>query len=156
MGTVGGSVGGPGAIATAGATAFGFQGPAQAAAGTSFNLTLSVTPDQPITSLPFSIGYDPKLIEVTAVNEGDFMRQGGAASSFTTKIDTATGRVFGTATRGSGDGASQTGALLTLSVRALTANSNATVQLVAASPIGVGGKSVSIQAPPPYQLLITP
>ena len=59
-----------------------------------------VTPDQPITSLPFSIGFDPKLIEVTAVNEGDFMRQGGASSSFTTKIDTGTGRVFGTATRG--------------------------------------------------------
>ncbi|RPI45033.1 MAG: general secretion pathway protein GspD [Betaproteobacteria bacterium] len=156
MGTVGGSVGGPGAIVTAGATSFAFRGPAQAAAGASFDLVLSVTPDEPITSIPFSIGYDPKLIEITAVNEGDFMRQGGAASSFTTKIDTSTGRVFGTATRGSGDGASQTGALLTLSVRTLTANTSATVQLVATSPIGVGGRSVAIQTPAPYQLTITP
>ena len=156
MGTVGGSVGGPGTIVTAGATSFAFQGPPQASAGTSFTLVLSVTPDEPIASLPFSIGYDPKLIEVTAVNEGDFIRQGGAASSFTTKIDAATGRVFGTATRGSGDGASQTGALLTLSVRALTPNSNATIQLVAASPIGVGGRSVPIQTPAPFQLNVTP
>jgi general secretion pathway protein D len=141
---------------TAGATSFTFQGPAQAAAGTSFDLVLSVLPDQPITSLPFSLGYDPKLIEVAAVTEGDFMRQGGASSNFITKIDTSAGRVFGTATRGSGDGASQTGTLLTLRVRALTANSSTTVQLIAASPIGVGGRAVTIQAPAPYQLQITP
>jgi general secretion pathway protein D len=156
FGTVGGTVTGPSPIVTAGATSFSFQGPAQAAAGTSFDLVLSVLPDQPITSLPFSLGYDPKLIEVTAVTEGDFMRQGGAASNFTTKIDTSAGRVFGTATRGSGDGASQTGTLLTLRVRAVTANTSTTVQLIAASPIGVGGRAVTIQAPAPYQLRITP
>jgi general secretion pathway protein D len=156
IGTVGGTVTGPSPIVTAGATSFTFQGPAQAAAGTSFDLVLSVLPDQPITSLPFSLGYDPKLIEVAAVTEGDFMRQGGASSNFITKIDTSAGRVFGTATRGSGDGASQTGTLLTLRVRALTANSSTTVQLIAASPIGVGGRAVTIQAPAPYQLQITP
>jgi general secretion pathway protein D len=156
MGTVGGSVGGPGAIVTAGTTSFAFQGPQQAAAGTSFTLVLSVTPDEPITSLPFSIGYDPKLIEIVAVNEGDFMRQGGAAASFSTKIDPITGRVFGTATRGSGDGASQSGALLTLAVRALSPNASASIQLLAAAPIGVGGRSVPIQLPAPFQLSITP
>jgi hypothetical protein len=89
------------------------------------------------------------------VNEGDFMRQ-AAQSSFTAEINSATGRILGTATRGSGDGASQTGSLLTLTVRALSANTNATVQLGTASAIGVGGRTVALQAPAPFQLVITP
>ena len=156
MGTVGGSAPGPSPFVTAGVTTFAFQGPQQAAAGSSFDVALNVLPDQAITSIPFTIAYDPKLIEVTAVNEGDFMRQGGSASTFTFKVDPITGRVFGTATRGSGDGASQTGTLLTLSVRALTSNANATVQLVAVSAIGAGGRSVTAQSAGPYTLQITP
>jgi len=156
MGTVGGSAPGPSPFVTAGVTTFAFQGPQQAAAGSSFDVVLNVLPDQAITSIPFTIAYDPKLIEVTAVNEGDFMRQGGSASTFTFKVDPITGRVFGTATRGSGDGASQTGTLLTLSVRALTSNTNATVQLVAVSAIGAGGRSVTAQSAGPYTLQITP
>jgi len=156
MGGVGGSAPGPSPFVTAGLTTFTFQAPAQAAAGSSFDLALNVLPDQPLTSIPFTLAYDPKLIEVTAVNEGDFMRQGSASSSFTTKVDAATGRVFGTVTRGSGDGASQTGTLLTLTVRALTPNVNATVRLLAVSAIGAGGRSVTVQPPAPYTLLITP
>lgn len=156
MGTVGGAVPGPSPFVTAGVTTFAFQGPNQAAAGSSFDLALTVVPDQALTSVPFTIAYDPKLVEVTAVEEGDFMRQGGAASTFTTKIDSATGRVFGTATRGSGDGASQTGTLLTMTVRALVANASATVQLIAVSAIGTGGRSVTVQAASPYTLSITP
>lgn len=156
FGTVGGSIGGPGAIASAGATGFILQGPPRASVGSSFGITVSLTPDQPITSVPFSIAYDPKLLEVTAVEEGEFIRQGGAPSSFTTKIDAASGRVFGTATRGSGDGASQTGTLLTLTVRALAPSASTSIQLVATSPIGVGGTSVPTSAPTPYQLQITP
>ena len=156
MGTVGGSAPGPSPFVTAGVTTFNFQAPVQASAGSSFTLALNVLPDQAISSIPFTIAYDPKLIEVTEVNEGDFMRQGGAASTFTTKIDAATGRVFGTVTRGSGDGASQTGTLLTLNVRALTANAAATVQLIAVSAIGAGGRSVTVQAPAPHTLNITP
>jgi general secretion pathway protein D len=156
MGTVGGSAPGPSPFVTAGVTTFTFQAPPQASAGSSFSLALNVLPDQAISSIPFTLAYDPKLIEVTEVLEGDFMRQNGAASTFTTKIDSATGRVFGTATRGSGDGAAQTGTLLTLNVRALTPNSTATVQLIAVSAIGAGGRSVTVQAPAPYTLNITP
>lgn len=151
-----GGVTGPTPFVTAGTTTFAFQGPTQAQAGSTFNLILSVLPDQPITSIPFNIGYDPKLLQVTTVIEGDFMRQLGAATTFTSNIDATAGRVIGTVTRGAGDGASQTGALLTLAVRALTANATATVQMIAVSAIGVGGRSVALQAPAPYQIAITP
>jgi general secretion pathway protein D len=90
------------------------------------------------------------------VTEGDFMRQGGAASSFTANIDPVGGRVVGTATRGSGDGASQTGKLLTLAVRTRVANTRAVVQLTAVSAIGVGGRTVAVQPASPYEVLITP
>ncbi len=76
FGTVGGSVTGPGPTVPSGATTFAFQGPSQVAAGASFSLALSVLPDQPITSLPFSLGYDPKLVEISAVTEGTRVSRG--------------------------------------------------------------------------------
>jgi len=156
LGALGGALGGPGAIATAGSTTFALQGPPRASVGTSFTVALAVVPDQPIASVPFSISYDPKVLEITAIDEGDFIRQGGAASSFTTKIDASSGRVFGTATRGSGDGASQSGTLLQMTVRTISASANTSIQLVATSPIGLGGRSVAITTPVPYQLQTTP
>ncbi len=147
------AVTGPSAFTTGGTT-FAFQGPTQAAIGSSFTLSLLIQPDQPVTSIPFAIGYDPRLLEITAVTEGDFMRQGGAASTFTSRVDAAQGRVFATATRGSAGGAATTGILATLTIRALAEAGSASVQLVAASPIGVGGSSVSTVTPAPYTLAI--
>jgi general secretion pathway protein D len=154
-GTVGGTVAGPSPFVTAGATTFTLAGPVQAAVGSTMTISLAVLPDQAITSVPFTLGYDPKVIEVSAVNEGDFMRQGGAATTFSSRVDATTGQVTGTATRGSGDGASASGTLVTLTARVLAGNTTATISLLSATPIGVGGRTVNIQAPAPLQLRTT-
>jgi general secretion pathway protein D len=153
---VGGSaVGGPTAI-VAPATSFAWQGPGQVSSGGTFTVALAIRPDQPINSVPFSIGFDPRQIEIIAVNEGDFMRQGGGATSFASRIDAAAGRVFGTVTRGTPDGAGSPGTLVTLSARALVPTQNATLQLVAASPVGPGGRSVTTQTGAPFSIIIAP
>jgi len=155
LGGVGGTVAGPSAFVSAGSTSFVLQGPVQAAVGSTFSLTFSVLPDQPITSLPFTLAYDPKVIEVTAVNEGDFMRQGGAPTSFSSRIDAAGGQVVATVTRGSGDGASASGTVVTLTARVLAGNQTTTVSLLSATPVGVGGRSVTTQVPSPLQFRTT-
>lgn len=153
---VGGSaVSGPTAI-VAPATNFLWQGPAQVTTGGIFTVALAIQPDQPLNSVPFSIGFDPKELEIVAVNEGDFMRQGGSTTSFASRVDAATGRVFGTVTRSTPDGAGSPGTLVTLSVRALAPTQNARLQLVAASPVGVGGRTVTTQTAPPYTIIVAP
>jgi general secretion pathway protein D len=153
---VGGSaVGGPTAIVPP-ATSFAWQGPGQASTGATFIVALAISPDQPINSVPFSIGFDPRQLEIIAVNEGDFMRQGGGATSFASRIDAAAGRVFGTVTRNTPDGAGFRGTLVILSVRALAPAQNATLQLVAASPVGLGGRSVTTQNGTPFSIIIAP
>ena len=84
------------------------------------------------------------------------MRQNGAASSFTSRVDAAAGRVFATVTRTGADGAADSGALVTVTARALSIAQNATIQLIAASPIGIAGGSVLTQPAQPYVLAITP
>jgi general secretion pathway protein D len=121
-----------------------------------FTVALAIQPDQPLNSVPFSIGFDPKELEIVAVNEGDFMRQGGSTTSFASRVDAATGRVFGTVTRSTPDGAGSPGTLVTLSVRALAPTQNARLQLVAASPVGVGGRTVTTQTAPPYTIIVAP
>jgi general secretion pathway protein D len=153
---VGGSaVGGPTAIVTP-ATSFAWQGPGQVAIGGTFTVALAIQPDQPLNSVPFSIGFDPKQMEIVTVNEGDFMRQNAGATSFASRVDVAAGRVFGTVTRSTPDGAGFPGTLVTLSVRALTPAQNATLQLVAATPVGVGGRSVTTQPAAPFSIIISP
>ena len=144
----------PAGAITAAGTRFAWNGPQQAPVGSTFTIELTVQPDQPITSIPFAIGFDPKLVEITAVTEGDFMRQGGAASTFTSRVDAAAGRVFATDTRNSADGATLSGTLVTLTIRTLSATPRASIQLVANSPIGVDGRSVTAQPTPEYVLQI--
>ncbi len=151
-------VGSPAAAApiSAGTTNFTFQGPDRAAVGSTLTFTLSVQPGQPITSLPFALGFDPKLLDVVAVTEGGFMRQNGASSNFTSRVDSSAGRVFATVTRAGTDGAADAGALIIVTARALSAAQNATIQLIAASPIGVAGSAVLSQPARPYVIAITP
>ncbi len=155
-GVSGSAVSGPTAFVGSAATTFSWQGPSQASIGSTFTVALTMLPDQPLTSVPMAVGYDPKLLEIIAVTEGDIMRRGGAPSNFASRVDAASGRVFATATRGSPDGASAAGTLVTFSVRALAAAPNATLQLVAATPIGVGGRTVTTQATAPYTVIIVP
>jgi len=154
---VGGSaVSGPSAFTPSGSTTFSWQGPNQATIGSTFTIALAIQPDQPLTSVPFSVGYDPKLFAVTTVTEGDFMRQGGAQSAFASRIDAAAGRVFATVSRSTPDGASAPGTLATVTLRALAPAPSATVQLLASSPVGVGGRVVNAQTAPPYTVVIAP
>ena len=123
--------------------------------GTSFTVALNLEPDQPIMSVPLSMNFDPKLFEITGVQEGDFMRQGGVASNFSSRVDRATGQVFATVTRSGGIGASAPGTLLTLNVRALSAGSG-NFSVLTLAPIGLAGRTVAAPIPSPQSVTVSP
>jgi hypothetical protein len=76
---------------------------------------LSINNASRLTTLAVTITYNPAVLRVRSVQEGTFMRQGGAVASFTPKIDAAAGRVDIAVTR-TGDqlGASGAGLLASL------------------------------------------
>ena len=54
---------------------------------------LSISGASQVSTLTLTLRYDPGLLRVSAVQEGSFMRQGGAEVTFTQQIDGAGGRI---------------------------------------------------------------
>lgn len=111
----------------------GWQGPSQVKAGDQFSLALRVQAQQAVMSLPLLIGFDPTLMQVVSVAEGDFLRQGGAQTNFTSRIDPQTGQIFIGAMR-QGGGTDGAGTLMNLTFKALKASPQANVQLLSVTP----------------------
>lgn len=131
-------------------------GPKAAAVGSEFTVQLLMQSDQPIMSLPLTISFDAKALQVTGIAEGDFMRQGGAQTAFTYRIDPA-GQVTASITRAPASGGAATlSGLLAVSFRALAATEAARVQLTGIAAIGLDGRAIATALPPAYAIRITP
>ena len=113
--------------------ALGWQGPSQVKAGDQFSLALRVQAQQAVMSLPLLVGFDPTLMQVVSVAEGDFLRQGGAQTNFTSRIDPQTGQIFIGAMR-QGGGTDGAGTLMNLTFKALKATPQASIQILTATP----------------------
>lgn len=135
-------------------TALQWQGPGQVRVGESFTVILAIQPGQPLTSIPYSIGFDPKLLEVVAVTPGDFLKQGGVATSFSNRVDRTGGQILATETRPGTNGAANPGSLAAVTFRAVAAAPGTKVQVLALAPVGEGGRSVSSTPPSPLSLSI--
>jgi general secretion pathway protein D len=132
-----------------------WQGPAQVKSGETFAVQLVVKPEQALVNLPITVGFDNKSLQVVGIVEGDLLKQGGATTSFTSRVDPS-GQIVITGMRSSSDGATAQGTFATINFRALAASDASRVQLLTSTPTGIGGKPVSIASPAPYSVHIQP
>jgi general secretion pathway protein D len=116
-------------------------------------MTLSMRAGEPVTSVPLAIGFDPKALEVVEVTEGDLLRQ-GSATSFSSRVNKPAGQVFATVVRSAPEGVTGQGSLLTVTFRAVGPAPAALAQVLAISPTGAGGKSVTVAMPVPQAVAI--
>jgi general secretion pathway protein D len=138
----------------AGGATFRWQGPAEVKVGDTFAIQLMLQSDQPLVSVPLAVGFDARMLQVTSVAEGEFMRQGGAQTSFASRVDPS-GQVLVTGTRSSDTGATALGVFATLNFRATAAvTPEARVQVLTVAPIGVGGRSVTASPAPPHAVRV--
>jgi general secretion pathway protein D len=75
-------------------------------AGGPYTAPLSINNVSRISVLTLTVTFNPNVLRVRTVQDGTFMRQGGVSTTFTPRIDAATGRVDIAVTRT----ADQTGA----------------------------------------------
>lgn len=129
-----------------------WQGPDKVKVGEVFAVQLTMQSAQPVMSLPMAMSFDARSFQVVSVTEGDFLKQGGANTSFSSRVDPS-GQVVLTVTRSGDAGATGAGVVATVNLRATAAaSSDARVQLLTAAPVGQGGRSLS--APLPSALVI--
>jgi general secretion pathway protein D len=132
-----------------------WQGPTQLKTGDTFALQLIMQSDQPVVSVPMAVEFDPRLLQVTSVSEGDFMRQGGAHTSFASRVD-PNGQILMTGTRAGDTGATAPGSVVTINFRVAAALSPETqIQLLTIAPIGLGGRSVPVPLPAPHSVQLS-
>jgi general secretion pathway protein D len=133
-----------------------WQGPTQLKVGDVFAVQLVMQADQPVVSVPLAIGFDTKTLQITSVLEGEFLKQGGAQTSFASRVDPS-GQILITGTRSGETGAALPGVFATINLKAIAAaNTGSRIQLLTVSPIVLGGKGISTPVPAPYIVNISP
>ena len=122
-----------------------WQAPARVKAGEQFAAELRLTSTSPLRGLPVVVGFDPKVLEVTGVQEGGYFKQGGGQSHFSQRVDQ--GQVFVDLVRqgpsGEADGVDGTGTAFTIIFRALKAG-DAKIQVMSANPEPPATSAVSL------------
>lgn len=142
--------------ASAASSQLRWQGPTQLKVGDSIALQLMMQSDQPVVSLPMAVGFDARALQVTSVSEGEFLKQNGGQTSFTSRVD-PNGQILMTGTRAGDSGATVLGPVATINFRVVAATSPETrIQLLTISPIALGGRGLSTALPAPHVISIAP
>ncbi len=149
-----GGIAGTGGITNVGMPQMEWQGPRSVKIGDVFSLQLIMQSDQPVTSVPLILGFDPAVLQVVNVNEGIFLKQGGAPTNFNASIDPK-GLVTISNTRSSG-GASSPGSLMTINFRAMAAAESTPLKVLSVAPVGAAGRNLPAQALLPFNVEVLP
>ncbi|MCH8621747.1 secretin N-terminal domain-containing protein [Undibacterium sp. TS12] len=145
---------GTGGVAMTGMPQMEWQGPRSVKIGDVFSMQLIMQSDQPVTAVPLTLGFDPQVLQVVNVNEGIFLKQGGAVTNFTAQIDPK-GQVVVSNTR-TGGGASSPGSLMTVNFRAMAAAEASPIKVLSVMPVGAAGRNLQAQALLPFNLEVQP
>lgn len=134
-----------------------WQAPTQIRVGEQFSMVLQLSSQTPLQGMPLLLAFDPSLLQVAHVKEGDYFRQGGARTTFNQRVDPAQGKLFLSLVRqganGSDPGINGNSSVVVVTFKALKASSEPKVQVLSASPEPVG---VSMVLPPPQAVRVTP
>ncbi|MDZ4075211.1 MAG: cohesin domain-containing protein [Hylemonella sp.] len=144
------------AAGTQAPTVLAWQGPEKVKVGDVFAVQLTMQSSQAMMSLPLAVGFDARSMQVVSVTEGDFLKQGGAQTNFSSRVDPS-GQIVLTVTRSGDSGATGSGVVATVNLRATAAASaDARVQLLSMAPVAQGGKAVSAPLPSPLVIGVAP
>jgi type II secretory pathway component GspD/PulD (secretin) len=115
--------------------------------GGPYTVPVSITNASRVSSVSVTITFNPAALRVRSVQEGSFMRSGGASAAFTQQVDAASGRIDIAITRnGDTTGASGSGLLAAVLFDAVAAGGgNLTATATATAP---GGASIPVTVPP--------
>jgi general secretion pathway protein D len=129
------------------------QGPPQAKTGDSVTVALLMQADRPVTSASATVSYDASKLQFTGVAEGDFLKQGGGATSFSNRVAQGGQLILADSSPGGAGGSAQA-TFAVLSFRALAPAAQTSIQVQPGSVQGAGGMPVTMLPPSAYSLSV--
>ena len=130
------------------------QGSGDVKVGQEFLLTVPTVTEQPLVSTALQVSYDAQALRVVEVTEGDLMKQDAGQTSFSHKVEPATGKIFIGLSRAGGTAVTGRGNLVTIKFAAIAEKPKAPVQVVTFSGVGAGNKSLPATLPAPFEVKV--
>jgi general secretion pathway protein D len=121
--------------------------PSLAVGGGPYTVPISIDGASRVSTLSLTMTFNPVAVRVRLVQEGSFLRQGGATVAFAQQVDPAIGRVDITLTRTSDAAGASGGGLVAAVIFDAVAPGNVTFGISGAAT-SVGGAPVTLQFTP--------
>lgn len=133
---------------------FNWQGPVQATVGNRFTVTLNTQSQEAVRNLSMTISYDPSVLKAVDAVEGTFLKQGGAAPTFTRDIDLAGGQIAVETANPGEQGASGAGSVAAITFEVVAAGQSQ-ISVARVAPSGVSGEAVNFVPPATHSVTLS-
>jgi general secretion pathway protein D len=123
-----------------------WKAPTSVKQGETFTIELQLASGTPLRGVPLEIAFPKDQVDILEVNEGDFFRQDGAATSFTQAVNTEMGRVGAAILRTDATGSTGMSTVLSLKARAKAPGTIA-FQTNSFKPVSAAGTPPTLELP---------
>jgi hypothetical protein len=135
---------------------FGWSAPERARVGETFVVSVTASTRSPLMSAASSIKFDPAVLEVVEVTEGDLLNRGDAQTRFDHTLDAQGGRVAVSVSREGFGGLEGQGRLFNVTFKARAASQGTQLQITSMSPVGPDNTAVPFSMSGPRTLSLEP
>lgn len=132
-----------------------WEGPSQANVGDKISLTLNLQSPQGMNNLGLKVNFDPAVLKVVDVVEGNILKQNNMQSSFTKAINQDIGQIGVSMSGHSTRGVVGDGSVVTLMFEVTGAVPQSQVTLSRLAPTRAGGHGLAYSAPEPYSIAVS-
>ena len=146
-----------GQVAPPPSVSMNWAGPTAVAPGTIAQQQLVLTAPRGVGSVSLTIGYDPAALQVTSVSEGTLLKSDGATTTFSQRIDSATGQIHVTTVRApnAASGALGQGSIAVLNLKPIATGGTSTLRVLSVAATAPDGTPMDVAAPPDQPLFIS-
>jgi general secretion pathway protein D len=131
-----------------GSSSLYWRGASGANVGSNLSVELWATAAQAVSVVPLTLSYDPRVLAVVSVDQGNFMSNAGTASSLSKRAEVGTGVIRAVLTAAGGTGAAAQGALVRIVFKALSASDGTRVALTeSVNAVSATGEPLAFASP---------
>jgi general secretion pathway protein D len=142
------------AVSTTQSLDLAWQAPATVKAGEEFTVMVEASTTIGLSGAELQLLFDPSVLSVVSVTEGELMRSENAQTVFTERSDATTGRIYAGVRRSAPSGALGTASLMTVKFRATGKEGATQVHIAMAVPTVSGGGTIPVKGAGPLQLRV--
>jgi len=140
------------ASATTAPLALSWQGATQAKVGEPFKLALQAQAGAKVAGVPLQVAFDPAVLEVLEVTEGDFLNRNNVTTAFSSNVDAAAGQIAIGVSQPGQNGSDGAGGLVNITFRAIAAKPQSSITVSASNATDASGQSLPVTLPAPHTM----